>query len=108
MDLPPGWALDDGARAPPPLSSNGDGGPGAVSAAPSAASSLSSSTASTLVDDDYFGSGSEWGSLVDLKWGAFESVGFGGVKAEEKLKFDLTEGARAVRPSFPSRLWKIY
>lgn len=43
-------------------------------------------------------------SLTDLKWGEFESMGFGGLgadgEAERKLQFDLTESARLVR--FPS------
>jgi hypothetical protein len=71
----------------------------------SAASSLSSSTASTITlagDGDYFGLGDgkakdgEFKSLTDMKWGEFETIGFGGLSDESKLQFDLTEGARAV------------
>jgi len=37
-------------------------------------------------------------SLTDLKWGEFETSGFGNVLADDKkLQFDLTEGARAAR-----------
>ncbi|KAG7087295.1 hypothetical protein E1B28_013273 [Marasmius oreades] len=40
-------------------------------------------------------------SLTDLKWGEFESLGFGGLgtggAGDKKLEFDLTEGARNAR-----------
>ncbi|KAK7047632.1 hypothetical protein VNI00_006400 [Paramarasmius palmivorus] len=40
-------------------------------------------------------------SLTDLKWGEFETVGFGGLgtggENDKKLEFDLTEGARTER-----------
>ncbi|ESK90800.1 hypothetical protein Moror_4037 [Moniliophthora roreri MCA 2997] len=40
-------------------------------------------------------------SLTDLKWGEFESLGFGGLgtggEGDKKLEFDLTEGARNER-----------
>jgi hypothetical protein len=66
----------------------------------------SSATVSTLGDSptDYFGVGKpavageeQFRSLTDLKWGEFESMGFGGLESsEKKLQFDLTESARAV------------
>jgi hypothetical protein len=71
-----------------------------LSSAPSASSSISSGTASTLVDSDAF---SDFKSLTDAKWGEFENLGFGSFEAgDRKLQFDLTEGARAVRPPLPS------
>lgn len=40
-------------------------------------------------------------SLTDLKWGEFETMGFGTLAADEKkLQFDLTESARTVRMTF--------
>jgi hypothetical protein len=66
------------------------------------------------------GSGEDGGafrSLTDLKWGEFESLGFGsgggglgGGAAKEggiegRLRFDLTENARAV--SILSFLWSV-
>jgi hypothetical protein len=66
----------------------------------------SSTTASTLGDSptDYFGIGKptageeQYCSLTDLKWGEFETMGFGGLESsEKKLQFDLTESARTVR-----------
>ncbi|EIN04164.1 hypothetical protein PUNSTDRAFT_138889 [Punctularia strigosozonata HHB-11173 SS5] len=96
MDMPPGVHPDTAA-------------PAGLSSAPSAASSLSASTTSTLFDEkDYFGVGGggggggagkegEFKSLTDLKWGEFETVGFGGLADNRKLQFDLTEGARAAR-----------
>jgi hypothetical protein len=71
------------------------------------ASIASSTTVSTLGDSptDYFGLGKpavageeRFRSLTDLKWGEFESMGFGGLESsEKKLQFDLTESARTVR-----------
>jgi hypothetical protein len=85
MDLPAGFHPDIGHSAR------------SMSTAPSASSSLSSSTASTLVDDKDFIKDNDFKSLTDLKWGEFETIGFSGLgNADEKLKFDLTESARAV------------
>ncbi|KAL0566142.1 hypothetical protein V5O48_015876 [Marasmius crinis-equi] len=50
---------------------------------------------STTTSDDRFK------SLTDLKWGEFESLGFGGLGTggvgDKKLEFDLTESARSAR-----------
>ncbi|KAH9987661.1 hypothetical protein BJV74DRAFT_978753 [Russula compacta] len=77
--------------------------------ASSNASIASSTTISTLGDSptDYFGLGKpaiageeRFRSLTDLKWGEFESMGFGGLESgEKKLQFDLTESARTSRAS---------
>jgi hypothetical protein len=74
--------------------------------ASSNASIASSTTVSTLGDSptEYFGLGKpsaageeRFRSLTDLKWGEFESMGFGGLESsEKKLQFDLTESARTV------------
>jgi len=74
--------------------------------ASSNASISSSTTLSTLGESptDYFGVGKpavageeRFRSLTDLKWGEFESMGFGGLESgEKKLQFDLTESARTV------------
>ncbi|KAK0201290.1 hypothetical protein DFS33DRAFT_1123669 [Desarmillaria ectypa] len=40
--------------------------------------------------------GDRFRSLTDLKWGEFESLGFGGL-GQEKLQFDLNESARTER-----------
>ena len=74
--------------------------------ASSNASISSSTTLSTLGDSptDYFGVGKpavageeRFRSLTDLKWGEFETMGFGGLESgEKKLQFDLTESARTV------------
>ncbi len=37
-------------------------------------------------------------SLTDIKWGEFESLGFGGL-GQDKLQFDLNESARTVSTS---------
>src|SRR5258708_24781945 len=76
----------------------------------SATSTQTSSLASTLKigisqnssGSDYLGLGKGDGddrfrSLTDLKWGEFETMGFGNIGDEKKLQFDLTEGAREVR-----------
>jgi len=67
--------------------------------------SASNSTSSSLSDDkeSLVGLGLREGedrfrSLTDLKWGEFETMGFGTLGADEKkLQFDLTESARSVR-----------
>jgi hypothetical protein len=74
----------------------------------SASSSMSSGTSASFFEEkDYLGVGSgllaprkgedRFRSLTDLKWGEFETMGFGGLEPDEKkLQFDLTEGARTV------------
>lgn len=95
MDLPHNFHPDTGAGAI------------GVATVPSTASSTLSTTSTLLDDRDYFGLsngvlGSREGedrfrSLTDLKWGEFETMGFGTLGADEKkLQFDLTEGARTV------------
>lgn len=78
---------------------------------PSTSSTSSTSTFSTYstapsAGGDYFHTpptpkGAGFRSLTDLKWGEFESMGFGGLGTEgehdRKLQFDLTEGARNVK-----------
>ncbi|KAF4622115.1 hypothetical protein D9613_009300 [Agrocybe pediades] len=95
MDLPPSF--------------HPDVAPGAALALKQSESSSSylsttstSTTNSLLPDPDYFGIGAREGedkfrSLTDLKWGEFESMGFGGLGDEKKLQFDLTESARNER-----------
>ncbi|RDX50699.1 hypothetical protein OH76DRAFT_436054 [Lentinus brumalis] len=87
MDLPHNFHPDTGAG-----SSTSSHPPSSLSSSVSSASSLTS----TLFDDK---EGEErFRSLTDLKWGEFETMGFGSVVADEKkLQFDLTEGARAAR-----------
>lgn len=97
MDLPPHFHPDTGT------------GTNGMAIAPSTTSSTSSATSTLLDDRDYFGLGNGFStregedrfrSLTDLKWGAFESMGFGGLGADEKkLQFDLTESARSVSSS---------
>ncbi|KAG1745102.1 uncharacterized protein EDB91DRAFT_1220686 [Suillus paluster] len=70
-----------------------------------APATATNSTSSSLSDDNeaVVGLGLREGedrfrSLTDLKWGEFETMGFGTVAAhEEKLQFDLTESARTAR-----------
>lgn len=72
-----------------------------VSNPPSLSSSIStSSTTSSIFEDNAHGRAPEdrFRSLTDLKWGEFEMLGFGELSDNKKLEFDLTEGARAVRP----------
>ncbi|KAF9234382.1 hypothetical protein BU15DRAFT_52692 [Melanogaster broomeanus] len=68
--------------------------------------SSASSATSTLCDEkDSFAAGlgirqgeDRFRTLTDLKWGEFETMGFGTLEADErKLQFDLTEGARTSR-----------
>jgi hypothetical protein len=80
--------------------------------ASSNASIASSTTVSTFSDSkkDYFGLGQpgvageeRFQSLTELKWGEFETTGFGGLESsKKKLQFDLTESARTVCLGFPS------
>ncbi|KAK0226625.1 hypothetical protein IW262DRAFT_1268069 [Armillaria fumosa] len=46
-------------------------------------------------------------SLTDLKWGEFESLTFGGL-GQEKLQFDLNEGARMVHTYYISYIFSSY
>ncbi|KAG2148912.1 hypothetical protein DEU56DRAFT_971088 [Suillus clintonianus] len=70
-----------------------------------APASATNSTSSSLSDDrdGITGLGLREGeerfrSLTELKWGEFETMGFGAVAADDKkLQFDLTEGARTAR-----------
>jgi hypothetical protein len=73
-----------------------------------APASATNSTSSSLSDDRDAVTGlglregeERFRSLTDLKWGEFETMGFGTVAADEKkLQFDLTESARTVRVTF--------
>lgn len=73
-----------------------------------ALASASNSTSSSLSDDKESLGGlglregeDRFGSLAELKWGEFETMGFGTLAADEKkLQFDLTESARTVRMIF--------
>ncbi|KAJ7746166.1 hypothetical protein DFH07DRAFT_1038602 [Mycena maculata] len=78
------------------------GAPYGTSGSPSAYN-LSAPSTTSLTED-----GSAFRSLTDLKWGEFESLGFGGSGEaspggakeggiEGRLRFDLTENARAER-----------
>lgn len=81
MDLPPSFHPDVGVAAISPVTTPGAGG-----------------------GIDMFGLDGEkpqnserFRNLTDMKWGEFESLGFGGITASEKaLQFDLTESARSV------------
>lgn len=94
MDLPSNFHPDMGSGS----------STSTISSAPSLSSSIStSSTTSSLFDDKepglHIGSRTpedRFRSLTDLKWGEFESLGFGGLSDTKKLEFDLTESARAV------------
>lgn len=99
MDLPQNFHPETGA------------GSTAMTMVPSTSSSTSSATSSSLLEDkDLFGVGREgedrFRSLTDLKWGEFESMGFGGLGTDEKkLQFDLTEGARTVSNLYGLGYW---
>lgn len=107
MDMPPNFSPDTGYAIPPSSIAGGSG-------TTSASSTLSGSTLGALsLDTDGFGNGVGMGgregeekfrSLTDLKWGEFESMGFSTGEAEQKLKFDLTEGARTVCVHSPPAL----
>ncbi|OBZ73366.1 hypothetical protein A0H81_07159 [Grifola frondosa] len=94
MDLPANFYPDLGAGSatstltPPTLSSS-------ISSASSGGSSMFDEKEHGLLGartgEDRFR------SLTDLKWGEFEAMGFGSAGDEQKLQFDLTEGARAAR-----------
>ncbi|KAF9495534.1 hypothetical protein BDN71DRAFT_1506671 [Pleurotus eryngii] len=87
----------------PGPSSSATSSPTSISTTPSFTSTMSSATS---LDSMNISLGSREGedrfrSLTDLKWGEFESMGFGGLgadgEAERKLQFDLTESARMSR-----------
>ncbi|KAF4588102.1 hypothetical protein EYR38_010067 [Pleurotus pulmonarius] len=87
----------------PGPSASATSSPTSISTTPSFASTMSSATS---MDSLNVSLGSREGedrfrSLTDLKWGEFESMGFGGLgadgEAESKLQFDLTESARLSR-----------
>ncbi|KAF4583846.1 hypothetical protein EYR40_002341 [Pleurotus pulmonarius] len=87
----------------PNPSASATSSPTSISTTPSFASTMSSATS---MDSLNVSLGSREGedrfrSLTDLKWGEFESMGFGGLgadgEAERKLQFDLTESARLSR-----------
>lgn len=104
LKLPPRYSENYKKRMDLPLNFHPDAGAGTNSVSSTASSTLS--TTSTLFDDrDYFGLNGgltnregedRFRSLTDLKWGEFESMGFGVGTDEKKLQFDLTEGARNV------------
>ncbi|KAF8631654.1 hypothetical protein AX17_005056 [Amanita inopinata Kibby_2008] len=69
-------------------------------------STVSSATSATSSEPDFLGLSlgpregeDRFRSLTDLKWGEFESMGFGETGNENKLQFDLTESARQQRPT---------
>ncbi|PPQ99370.1 hypothetical protein CVT24_009200 [Panaeolus cyanescens] len=104
LKLPPRYSESYKKRMDLPPNFHPDTAPGAainINTSISSASSTSSPS-SLLPDSDYFGIGVREGedrfrSLTDLKWGEFESSGFGGLGDEKKLQFDLTESARTER-----------
>ncbi|KAL0948044.1 hypothetical protein HGRIS_010669 [Hohenbuehelia grisea] len=112
LKLPPKYSdpfkkrMDMGPNVQPefaPGSSSATASPTLVSASPSLASSTSSylSSTSTLDGLSKREGDDRFRSLTDLKWGEFESMGFGGLgrddEAERKLQFDLNESARMSR-----------
>lgn len=79
-----------------PPSFHPDMGPGLSSVQ----SSFSSTSSTASVENDPLLSKpgeDRFRNLTDLKWGEFETSGFGDLFADDKLQFDLTEGARAAR-----------
>ncbi|KAF8646242.1 hypothetical protein AX16_007312 [Volvariella volvacea WC 439] len=90
--------------------------PGGLSTTPSGSSTVSSGTSSLLGDFDHFGLGlgiregdDRFRSLSDLKWGEFETMGFGAAETDKKLQFDLTESARQERNAKRKTLdWKDF
>ena len=69
----------------------------------SATSSTSSAASKSSDEKDKLGLGIREGedrfrTLTQLKWGEFETMGFGSTAADDKLQFDLTESERTVRP----------
>jgi hypothetical protein len=104
LKLPPRYSEGYKKRMDLPLNFHPDAGTGTVSSVSSTVSSTLSATSTLLDDRDYFGLNSfstregedRFRSLTDLKWGEFETMGFGVGADETKLQFDLTESARTV------------
>lgn len=95
MDLPANFHPSTG----PGGNNNGSHPPSSISSSGSGTSTLSASSSEggePVVHEERFR------NLADLRWGEFETVGFGGLGTDEKkLQFDLTESARTVRHSIP-------
>jgi hypothetical protein len=105
LRLPPRYSEAYKKRMDLPLSFHPDTGTESIASTSSTASSTFSATSTLLDDRDYFGLNSGFSiregedrfrSLTDLKWGEFETMGFGVGTDEKKLQFDLTESARTV------------
>ncbi|KAF9483685.1 hypothetical protein BDN70DRAFT_873531 [Pholiota conissans] len=108
LKLPPRYSEGYKKRMDMPTNFHPDVAPGTSSSLKSSSSTSSyssansSNTVTSVTDSDYFGLGVREGddrfrSLTDLKWGEFESMGFGELGDEKKLQFDLTESARTDR-----------
>ena len=86
---------------------------GPMNGMPSATSSTSSATSTSSDEKDRLGLGIRQGedrfrTLTELKWGEFETMGFGTTGADEKkLQFDLTESERMVSCSGRSRCYEL-
>jgi hypothetical protein len=109
LRLPPRYSENYKKRMDLPLSFHPDTGTESIASTSSATSSTISATSTLLDDRDYFGLKSgltiregddRFRSLTDLKWGEFETMGFGVGTDEKKLQFDLTESARNVSSLF--------
>lgn len=95
-----------------PVNFHPNTGPGSSNSISPSSSTISASGSSSTGHEDYVLGKPKGESLVneerfrnlaDLKWGEFETVGFGGLGTDEKkLQFDLTESARTVRRFFLS------
>ncbi|KAF8885202.1 hypothetical protein BD779DRAFT_1534609 [Infundibulicybe gibba] len=103
MDMPSHFNPDSGPGAPSTpdsslLHPSAATGLGSAPSSSSYNSTVSSAMGGSLLGDkDMFGSREgvdRFKSLTDLKWGEFESMGFGGIEDEKKLQFDLTESSR--------------
>ncbi|PFH49544.1 hypothetical protein AMATHDRAFT_76152 [Amanita thiersii Skay4041] len=111
LKLPPRYADSFRKRMNMPSNFHPECGPGyvtgglnPVSSTSSYKSTVSSSHSGGSSEADYLGLNigpregeDRFKSLTDLKWGEFESMGFGGIGDEKKLEFDLTESARQER-----------
>ncbi|PPQ65039.1 hypothetical protein CVT26_015735 [Gymnopilus dilepis] len=109
LKLPPRYSEGYKKRMDMPANFHPDVAPGASaglkqsqSSSSYMSTSSSTTTSSFLPEPDHFGIGVREGedrfrSLTDLKWGEFESMGFGGLGDDKKLQFDLTESARSER-----------
>ena len=108
LKLPPRYSEAFKKRMNMPSTFHPDCGPGydAISLASESSTSSYMSTVSSMTSvssasDKDFMAGLREGedrfkSLTDLKWGEFETLGFGGISDGKKLEFDLTESARQV------------